>query len=211
MQMWNNKKLYFQSQPYSMVKQSQERITGNEAFEGFAIDLIAEIAQILSKKEKLVCLFCVTFYLLQNLTLLWNGWMMVPMVLWTKRLGNGMVWWENCWPRKLTWLLLTLPSLMRGNKQSTFQCLSWILELVFFTRSLRRSPLIYSLFSPRCHLMFGSTLLQLTSECPFCSLYWPGPDQNCEIENYLMKTICQIQPVRVGQPSSLQWRGGGAC
>ena len=32
-----------------MVTQSQERLTGNDAFEGFAIDLIAEIAEILSK------------------------------------------------------------------------------------------------------------------------------------------------------------------
>ena len=32
-----------------MVKQTQERVTGNDAFEGFAIDLMAEIAQILSK------------------------------------------------------------------------------------------------------------------------------------------------------------------
>ena len=32
-----------------MVRQTQERITGNHAFEGFAIDLMAEIAQILSK------------------------------------------------------------------------------------------------------------------------------------------------------------------
>ena len=32
-----------------MVRQSQERLAGNEAFEGFAIDLIAEIAEILSK------------------------------------------------------------------------------------------------------------------------------------------------------------------
>ena len=38
-----------QSHPYSMVTQSQERLTGNDAFEGFAIDLIAEIAEILSK------------------------------------------------------------------------------------------------------------------------------------------------------------------
>ena len=45
-------KMLFQSQPYSMVRQTQERVTGNEAFEGFAIDLIAEIAQILSKKIK---------------------------------------------------------------------------------------------------------------------------------------------------------------
>ena len=44
--------MLFQSQPYSMVRQTQERVTGNEAFEGFAIDLIAEIAQILSKKIK---------------------------------------------------------------------------------------------------------------------------------------------------------------
>ena len=32
-----------------MVRQTQERVTGNDAFEGFAIDLMAEIAQILSK------------------------------------------------------------------------------------------------------------------------------------------------------------------
>ena len=41
----------FQSQPYSMVRQTQERLTGNDAFEGFAIDLMAEIAQILSKSR----------------------------------------------------------------------------------------------------------------------------------------------------------------
>ena len=41
----------FQSPPYSMVTQSQERLTGNDAFEGFAIDLIAEIAEILSKSN----------------------------------------------------------------------------------------------------------------------------------------------------------------
>ena len=34
-----------------MVTQSQERLTGNDAFEGFAIDLIAEIAEILSKSN----------------------------------------------------------------------------------------------------------------------------------------------------------------
>jgi hypothetical protein len=34
-----------------MYKQSSERLIGNNAFEGFAIDLIAEIAQILSKKN----------------------------------------------------------------------------------------------------------------------------------------------------------------
>ena len=43
--------MIFQSQPYSMVRQSQERLAGNEAFEGFAIDLIAEIAEILSKAD----------------------------------------------------------------------------------------------------------------------------------------------------------------
>ena len=32
-----------------MVRQTQERVSGNDAFEGFAIDLMAEIAQILSK------------------------------------------------------------------------------------------------------------------------------------------------------------------
>ena len=34
-----------------MVTQSQEQLTGNNAFEGFAIDLIAEIAEILSKSN----------------------------------------------------------------------------------------------------------------------------------------------------------------
>ena len=32
-----------------MYKESSEKLTGNDAFEGFAIDLIAEIAEILSK------------------------------------------------------------------------------------------------------------------------------------------------------------------
>jgi ABC-type amino acid transport substrate-binding protein len=35
------------SPPYSMVTQSERRVSGNEAFEGFAIDLIEEIAHIL--------------------------------------------------------------------------------------------------------------------------------------------------------------------
>ena len=39
----------FQSHPYSMFKESSEKLVGNDAFEGFAIDLIEEIAQILSK------------------------------------------------------------------------------------------------------------------------------------------------------------------
>ena len=38
-----------------MFKESSEKLVGNDAFEGFAIDLIAEIAQILSK--------CPTFYI----------------------------------------------------------------------------------------------------------------------------------------------------
>ena len=67
----------FQSQPYSMVKQSQERLTGNEAFEGFAIDLIAEISEILSRhttaasrREIFIKIFCV-----QSLTTLSSGLM----------------------------------------------------------------------------------------------------------------------------------------
>ena len=32
-----------QSPPYSMFKESSEKLVGNDAFEGFAIDLIAEI------------------------------------------------------------------------------------------------------------------------------------------------------------------------
>ena len=39
----------FQSPPYSMYQDSPKRMTGNDAFEGYAIDLITEIAQILSK------------------------------------------------------------------------------------------------------------------------------------------------------------------
>ena len=38
-----------QSAPYSMVSQSTDQLTGNAAFEGYAIDLIAEIAKILRK------------------------------------------------------------------------------------------------------------------------------------------------------------------
>ena len=37
----------FQSPPYSMVTESTKKLVGNEAFEGYAIDLISEIAQIL--------------------------------------------------------------------------------------------------------------------------------------------------------------------
>ena len=36
-----------------MFKESSEKLVGNDAFEGFAIDLIAEIAQILSKLPSL--------------------------------------------------------------------------------------------------------------------------------------------------------------
>jgi hypothetical protein len=39
----------FQSPPYSMFKESAEKMVGNDAFEGYAIDLISEIAQILSE------------------------------------------------------------------------------------------------------------------------------------------------------------------
>ncbi len=39
----------FQSPPYSMYQDSEKRLTGNEVFEGYAIDLIKEVAEILSK------------------------------------------------------------------------------------------------------------------------------------------------------------------
>ena len=39
----------FQSPPYSMYRDSQKRLTGNDVFEGYAIDLIKEVAEILSK------------------------------------------------------------------------------------------------------------------------------------------------------------------
>ncbi len=45
----------FQSPPYSMFKESAEKMVGNDAFEGYAIDLISEIAQILS--EYSICQF----------------------------------------------------------------------------------------------------------------------------------------------------------
>ena len=37
----------FQSPPYSMVTESTKKLVGNDAFEGYAIDLISEIAHIL--------------------------------------------------------------------------------------------------------------------------------------------------------------------
>lgn len=35
-----------------MYRDSSKRLTGNDVFEGYAIDLIKEIAEILSKKMK---------------------------------------------------------------------------------------------------------------------------------------------------------------
>ena len=40
---------FLQSPPYSMYRDSQKRLTGNDVFEGYAIDLIKEVAEILSK------------------------------------------------------------------------------------------------------------------------------------------------------------------
>ena len=40
---------FFQSPPYSMYRDSQKRLTGNDVFEGYAIDLIKNISEILSK------------------------------------------------------------------------------------------------------------------------------------------------------------------
>jgi hypothetical protein len=42
-----------------MFKESAEKMVGNDAFEGYAIDLISEIAQILSKYK----LYYVLIYL----------------------------------------------------------------------------------------------------------------------------------------------------
>ena len=41
--------VFFQSPPYSMYRDSQKRLTGNDVFEGYAIDLIKNISEILSK------------------------------------------------------------------------------------------------------------------------------------------------------------------
>ena len=37
-----------------MFKESAEKMVGNDAFEGYAIDLISEIAQILSKYDNIL-------------------------------------------------------------------------------------------------------------------------------------------------------------
>ena len=77
-----------------MIKQSQERLTGNDAFEGFAIDLIAEIAEILSEYIAAVYLlidFNLSSRIFQNLIILSNGLMMGPAGLKTKKRESGMV------------------------------------------------------------------------------------------------------------------------
>ena len=58
-----------------MVKQSQERLTGNEAFEGFAIDLIAEISEILSRHTTFGERIFYKKYFVQSLTTLSSGLM----------------------------------------------------------------------------------------------------------------------------------------
>ena len=74
-----------------MFKESSEKLVGNDAFEGFAIDLIAEIAQILSKlpsfssRQKKVTL---TYY--QSSITHSSGLMMELMVTTIKIQGNGM-------------------------------------------------------------------------------------------------------------------------
>ena len=74
-----------------MFKESSEKLVGNDAFEGFAIDLIAEIVQILSKlpsfssRQKKVTL---TYY--QSSITHSSGLMMELMVTTIKIQGNGM-------------------------------------------------------------------------------------------------------------------------
>ena len=67
--------LSYQSPPYALFKESPERLLGNEAFEGFGVELIQGIADFLSKivfsKLALSPLF-----ILQTLTLLSSGWTM---------------------------------------------------------------------------------------------------------------------------------------
>ena len=38
-----------QSPPYAMIRESAKKLSGNDAFEGYAIDLIREVADVLSK------------------------------------------------------------------------------------------------------------------------------------------------------------------
>ncbi len=44
---------YLQSPPYSMYRDSDKHLSGNDVFEGYAIDLIKEVAEILSKFKTL--------------------------------------------------------------------------------------------------------------------------------------------------------------
>lgn len=44
-------KFLIQSPPYSMYRDSDKHLSGNDVFEGYAIDLIKEVAEILSKFE----------------------------------------------------------------------------------------------------------------------------------------------------------------
>ena len=71
-----------------------ERFTGNDAFEGYAFDLIEEIAKILSK---IIIIRFSPFpmvdntYFFQNSTLHFVGSRTTSMVLKIKHLGNGTV------------------------------------------------------------------------------------------------------------------------
>ena len=47
--------IWLQSPPYSMYKDSSKRLTGNDVFEGYAIDLIKEVADTLSKFKNPFC------------------------------------------------------------------------------------------------------------------------------------------------------------
>ena len=67
--------LSYQSPPYALFKESPERLLGNEAFEGFGVELIQGIADFLSKIvfSKLALS---PIFILQTLTLLSSGWTM---------------------------------------------------------------------------------------------------------------------------------------
>ena len=79
-----------------MYKDSSKRLTGNEVFEGFAVDLIHEVAQILSMilKKNLYCQFGILNsylnFFFQNLITPSNGQMTKNMEKEKKKLVNGM-------------------------------------------------------------------------------------------------------------------------
>ena len=78
-----------------MFKESSEKLVGNDAFEGYAIDLIYEIAQILSKSNLGLSFSIQIAVSCQSSTTHSNGLMMEPTGTRTRRLESGTVSWGS--------------------------------------------------------------------------------------------------------------------